>query len=155
MLAISRENVKCGGINMKNKILSVILLVTLGCMATFALATEVQPRFSHVYSITTGIELNGSAVTCLGAGVSLYDDTYNYLSLTLLRCPQDGGNWSPVSSWSTTSTGITPMQIERVVSVQQGYDYKVYVNVQIKDETGYILESIGRYSQIVSYHTSE
>lgn len=137
---------------MNKKIISVLLVLVLMISAIPAANAEtVQPRYSHVFSISAGVELNGSSLWLLGQGDSMYHDTYSYLYVTLLRIPEDGGNWSPVSSWSASSVGVIPSLIEKTVTVSPGYNYKIYVNLQIKDETGYILESVGMYSHVEYY----
>ena len=52
------------------------------------------------------------------------------------------------------TTGFDMATISENITVEKGYDYKVYVNLQIKDETGYILDSVGIYSDVKSYHTT-
>lgn len=136
---------------MCKKIISALLVLILLMSAIPVSAESVQPRFSHVLSISAGVELTGNSLWLLGQGDSMYNDTYSYLYVTLLRKPEGGGNWSPVSSWSTSSVGVIPCYVEKTVTVSPGYMYRIYVNLQIKDETGYILESVGMYSHTELY----
>lgn len=137
---------------MQKKIITFLLLISLFLInCSYSCAESVQPRYSHVFSVSSGVELNGSTLWCFGEGDSMFNYTYTYLYVRLLRLPEDGGNWSPVTSWSTSSVGYVPSTIEETVTVSPGYSYRVYVNVQIKDETGYILDSVGMYSNIVTY----
>lgn len=137
---------------MSKRVLSFLLtLILFVSIFPVSHAETVQPRYSHVLSIGAGLDLNGDSLWLLGQGDSMFNDTYSYLYVTLLRIPEDGGNWSPVSSWSTSSVGVIPSLIEKTVTVVPGYNYKIYVNLQIKDETGYILESVGMYSHVEYY----
>lgn len=137
---------------MKKKLLAIFLLLML-CMSIVP-AGAVQPRYSYVHAMTAGIDRSGSIVTCFGSGHTLCDDTYTYVTVTLLRRAQDGGTWNYVASWSTSTSGMNNAAIERSVSVESGYDYQAYVNVQVKDANGTVLESVGMYSDINSYHKS-
>ena len=138
------------------KIAFALVLLTIILLTTFSVAwaDSVQPRYSHVALISAGLDINGGVANCRGVGCSEFNYTYNYLYVRLLRCPQNGGNWGPVTSWMVQTTGFDMATISENITVEKGYDYKVYVNLQIKDETGYILDSVGIYSDVKSYHTT-
>lgn len=139
---------------MKKTIALVLLATILVMVFTGTFAESIQPRYSHVALISAGLDINGGVAKCRGVGCSEFDDTYNYLYVRLQRCPQNGGNWGPVASWMVQTTGLDMAAISENITVEKGYDYRVYVNLQIKDETGYILDSVGIYSDVKSYHTT-
>lgn len=140
---------------MKRKLL-VVLVAILTVAVAFPICSNaeevtLQPRFSHVSLMTIGLDVDNGIAECYGCGCSQYTDTYTYLYVTLQRRPLAGGNWSPVASWTGYSEGYSNAVVDEVAFVTSGYDYRVYVCCQIKDETGYILESIGKYSRIDRY----
>lgn len=138
---------------MTKKFIALLLLFSL--LLAVVPAEAAQPRYAYVHSISAGIDRSGSVLTCAGGGYTLHEDTDTYLTVTLLRCPQDGGIWSYVTSWSTSTHGYFLAYIEEDVNVDIGYDYQVYVVVRIKDANGTVLETASMCSDVNSYHTSQ
>lgn len=139
---------------MHKRLISLLFSVLVLLSFSTALAESVQPRFSHVRSISAGLSLSTTTATCTGEGSAMSDSDLVYVTVTLLRRAQSGGTWNYVASWSGSGVGVLGIVLERYASITIGYDYQVHVNVQIKDTNGTLLESVGLDSAIRSYHTT-
>ena len=138
---------------MKKKYSALFLIFVL-LVSLFAVpsALAAQPRFSHVMSITAGIDRNGSTLICAGAGSAMSNTDLVYVHISLLRRSHDGGNWSFVSSWGANGVGQLLTMVEATPTVESGYDYYVHTVVQIRDpETNQLLEAVGLDSHTISY----
>lgn len=137
---------------MFKKIMVVLLvLVLLVSASQFSLAESVQPRYSHISTMRAGIDLSGSSLWCFGQADCKYNDTTTRLYVRAIRQSHDGGAWARYASWSQTTSGFIPAIIEETITVDAGYDYQVYVLVQILDSNNTVVESDYMYSTIVSY----
>lgn len=137
---------------MRKRVLSVFLLVSI-LLSVFscAHAESVQPRYSHIYSISVGIDLNGSSLWCYGEGDSMFNDTTTQLTVVVFRHPIDGDGWSVIAGWNDYSSGVIPALVDTTIEVLPGYEYRVGVHIIIKDADGNMLESDGMSSHIVTY----
>lgn len=129
-------------------VLLVILLTVL--IMPLAQAETIQPRFSHILSMTAGCSNEYDTIICDGAGISMYNDTETTMTMNLLRRSCSGGPWSIYGSWSKTVTGVAAAAREEYVPTVYGYDYMVQVIVTVYDLDGNQLERQSMYSQIVS-----
>ena len=137
---------------MKTKITAILLvLILLFSSVQLSFAESIQPRYSHISSISAGIDLNGSSLWCFGQADSKFVDTTTRLYVRAIRQSHDGGAWARYASWSQTTSSVIPAIIEETITVDAGYDYQVYVLVQILDSTNKVVESDYMYSTIVSY----
>lgn len=137
---------------MHKKILALLAtLVLLTTSIVIAQASDIQPRYAYIRSVSAGTRLTGSSLWCFGQGDALTADTVTYLNVIVLSQSHSGGTWSAIASWSTSANGISTALIDETISVSPGYDYKVYTNIQIRDANGYTLESKGVSSHTVSY----
>lgn len=132
-------------------LLLILLLITI-IPATSAFA--VQARFAYVRSIHSGLERSGSTLIVGGLGTAISNTDLVYVTGTLLRYPHEGGTWNYAGSWSSSGVGLAGAAISAYPTVEAGYDYKLHVNVQIRDADGNILESVGLDSNTVSYPRS-
>lgn len=138
---------------MKKKYFALFLLsILLISLVFIPSALAVQPRFSHVMSISAAIDREGSTLICGGSGSAMSNTDLVYVHISLLRRSHDGGNWSFVSSWGANGVGHLLTMVEATPTVESGYDYYVHTVVQIRDpETNQLLESVGLDSHILSY----
>ncbi len=135
---------------------SAIIFIVLSALFIFVIAPvsyaeSAQPRYSHVSVLSTGIDLSGSTLWCFGEGSSMFSNTKTELYVMACRQPEDGGSWSTFTGWTSTSSDVIPAIIDKYITVEPGYNYKLYVYVHIKDASGTTLESASMYSRVVSY----
>ena len=130
---------------------ALLILILLMSFSQFSFAETIQPRFSHISTMRAGIKLTGSSLWCFGQADSKYDDTTTRLYVRALRQSHDGGSWGRFAAWSQTTSGFIPAVIDQTITVDAGYDYQVYVLVQILDSNNTVVESDYMYSTIVSY----
>lgn len=131
-------------------LLILLLITTIPATSAFA----VQARFAYVRSISSGLERSGSTLSAYGHGSAISNSDLVYVYATLLRYPHEGGTWNYAGSWSNSGVGFSGASVSANPSVEAGYDYKLHVNVQIRDADGNILESVGLDSNTVSYPRS-
>lgn len=131
-------------------LIAMLLITIIPTTSAFA----VQARFAYVRSISVSLTRSGSTLDAFGSGTAISDSDLVYVTATLLRYPHEGGSWNYAGSWSSSGVGFAGAAVSAYPTVEAGYDYKLHVNVQIRDADGNILESVGMDSDTVSYPRS-
>jgi len=117
--------------------LAVLLMLSL-TVNVFA-AQTVQPRYTHIISLSYNISLSSSAesVICHAAC-----QTRNSMEIQI-ECKlqrYNNSKWNNVKTWTASGNGHA--SINKTWAVPGGYDYRIYVTYKVYDSTGTCVESV-------------
>ena len=127
---------------MKKRVISLFVsMIMLFSCALVTSATEyaIQPRFTHIYSVSAGLTIDSSTglATCEGFGSSKAND--NTVSITVQLQQYKNGVWTTLKSWSGSDT--VSVSVTGLYYVYKGYKYRTNVAVIVYDANGNYLES--------------
>lgn len=138
---------------MKKRMLRTICLFLIFglLLSTASAASQVQPRYQKIHTITAellSISLAGRA-TCYGLANSL--DTSCRLDLYVdLQQSEDGVNgWTTIKTWTTSGYG--DVVIEDFWYVDSGYYYRAVTSVIVYNSQGAYIESDATDSAVFYY----
>ena len=130
------------------KILSIILLlaIMIPVCSVFVSAEEnvVQPRYSHLTSISFDINVSGGTGEC--QVIARADDYTNNVSVTAYLQRKVDGVWKTQGSGTTLNSGWRTEVNKTVNNCPSGYYYRVRADVKVYDSNGNLLESVTEYN---------
>jgi len=141
------------------KVIAILLTVVLSLsIGTTALATSVltdeavsvqTQRFTAINSISAELSIDsGGKAVCIGRVTPQQSSYTSYLQVQLGKFVN--GNWQALYTWSDSATGLAGVIIKGERYVTSG-DYYVRVEAKIYDSSYSLLETVVRFSPMVSY----
>ena len=135
----------------RKMILSTLLILAL-LLPTHALAAKpitVDPCYTYIYRISTGIVVEGNNVICEGSACTKTSSTTTTVKVTLQRRPVGNSTWVYVTSWTDTASGLLAAWVSESYPITSGNQYRLYTTATIKNSSGTTVEHAYIYSHIV------
>ena len=93
----------------------------------------------------TILQQSPGKMTCFGSTLV----KVGYTAKVLVDLQQDGQAWRTIGSWSDKGGRIAT--VEEVQAVEKGHSYRVRTTHQAYDSNGKLVETIIKYTSIISY----
>ena len=125
---------------MKRRITILIAFLLILAMITpmrNANASEIYPRWTHIHSMTAGLDISFLGVATCNGQFTAYENVPVEIIMHLKQLKN--GSWGTLKTWSIT--GTCALNIEKQYAVEHGYTYKVVVTGYVYDSNGNILET--------------
>lgn len=132
---------------MKSWWLAVCLLVVFGIVST-ANADNVALRYTYVKYCTADLQVSGGVDDVTGS-ISSYDERKTSINVRLQK-RSSGGSWSTICIWTDINSNGESVA-GGTQNVAKGYDYRVYTVGKVYDSSGSVIETVDKYSPVVSY----
>ena len=130
------------------KIIALILSALMLCIATPALAADIEQianpqiatvKFVQLNSAYTNIRISGGAATCSGYAKAK-SNSYT-VKATLRLQKQSGTSWTTISSWSGSGKGITGVTFSKTKSGLSTGQYRTSLYVSVYNSNNKFIES--------------
>lgn len=120
---------------MKKLIRSIPVFMLIGILFVpqVARASEVQPRYIEIASITSGLTISNTGKASCSGTASLWDD---YTAKVTVELKQDG---TTIKTWSSTGTAYVAAGGDYYV--ESGHVYVVTTTVTVYNANGGVIES--------------
>lgn len=100
-------------------------------------ASEINPRWTHIHSMTAGLDISFWGVATCNGQITAYGNIPVEIIMHLKQLKN--GAWGTLKTWSISGTGT--LNAEMQYAVERGYTYKVVVTGYVYDANGNILET--------------
>lgn len=114
--------------------LTIVLCMMLGTVAyaeNAILQTEsmIQPRWTYISEVTTGLDISlAGKATCL-TSVALYSSSNCTCRIEMILQQNDGTGWDDLKTW--TISGGVDTDIEKGWYIASGYEYRVESHIYV------------------------
>lgn len=125
---------------MKRRIIvgiSFILILAMIVPMGNANATGINPRWTHIQSMTAGLDISFWGVATCNGQLTAYENVPIEIMMHLQQ--NKNGSWGTLRTWSIVGTGA--LSSEKQYAVERGYTYRVVVTGYVYDANGNILET--------------
>lgn len=130
------------------KILSIILafviMIPLCSVIVSADEGTVQPRYSHLTSISFNINVSGGTGEC--QVIARADDYADNVTVTAYLQRKVDGVWKTQGYGTTLNSGWRTEVNKTVSNCPSGYYYRIRADVKVYDSDGNLKESVTEYS---------
>lgn len=130
-------------------LITVVLLLFSACIAENAVLSSKPRRYKNVMDFSVCASISNKNIECIVI-CSVRDSKHQIETNSILesRKKGDGAAWFFNASWMDKGKNIVTSYHKK--SIQKGYEYRLKGICKIKDKNGKCLETIVKYSKIVS-----
>ena len=137
------------------KLFPVLSLTIILCllMSTTLLAVNeeyvIQPRWTNISQIATGLDIALSGKATCYTSVALYTSSNCTCTIEMVLQQSDGSGWDDIKSWSIS--GGTDTGFEKYWYIDSGYEYQVESTTYVYNADGDLVETAVTHSPIDSF----
>lgn len=130
------------------------VIVMMCCTATQAASIQhinynestIMPMFVHIQTFNVELEIENGVATCKTMVQSISTSDSINVDINL---QQKKSSWNTIKSWNENSKWV--IDFSEPWHVVSGYDYRLAVTATVTNSAGSKLETVTKYSSIVSY----
>lgn len=132
----------------------VCVIVMMCCTTTQAVSIQygdyskspIVPMFVRLQAFSVDLQIKNGTAVCATKAQSI--STSDSLEVDI-NLQQKKSSWSTIKDWNETNKWI--IDFNKPWHVVSGYDYRLAVTVTVTNADGVELETVTKYSSIVSY----
>lgn len=133
---------------MKIGCLILCFLMAFSIMCTAFAGPDIMPYYTYVGTIKVDFSVDGTIAECLGR-IKPKSNEQTSIVVNLQR-KSSGGTWSTIATWTDRcASGLS--EAGGTKSVTKGYDYRVYATGKVYNSSGSVIETVNKYSSVISY----
>ena len=129
-------------------VVAVVLLLFSACIAENAVLSVKPKRYKDLTKFYIYANISKNTIKCRANAENHIKENWIVVEIVLESRKKNDEKWSNLDSW--TDSGKIFLFLKHDKSVKHGYEYRLKGICKIKDKNGKCLETIVKYSKIVS-----
>lgn len=117
--------------------------------AVLQTSNMVQPRWTYIAEIITGLDISLAGKATCTTSVSLYMSSNCTCRIEMILQQNDGSGWADIKSW--TVSGGVDTYVSKSWYLESGYEYQVESHIYVYDANNLLTEYAVTHSPVDSF----